>query len=118
MRVRSGRGGATGTIRIATGSGERRNLARRGAFQRAMMRIAVAALVAAAVAAPAAAAAPPWSAPQTLSSPHLFVDGPGITFSNDGSALATWGAAGRDDGARARRERRRVQGSRAGRVPR
>jgi hypothetical protein len=60
-----------------------------------MMRIAVAALVAAAVAAPAAAAAPPWSAPQTLSSAHLFVDSPGITFSSDGSALATWG---RQDG--------------------
>ena len=37
-----------------------------------------------------AAAAPPWSAPQNLSAPHLFVFDPAIGFAGDGSALAAW----------------------------
>ena len=38
----------------------------------------------------AAGAGPPWSPPQTLSSPRLFVDRPALTFGGDGSALASW----------------------------
>jgi hypothetical protein len=38
----------------------------------------------------ALALAPPWSEPQTLSSPHLFVDDPRVVFSGDGRGLATW----------------------------
>ena len=37
-----------------------------------------------------AGAAPPWSAPQDLSAPHLFVFDPAIAFAGDGSALAAW----------------------------
>lgn len=39
-----------------------------------------------------------WSAPQNLSSPHLFVDAPSLAFGGDGTALATWSAT---DGQRA-----------------
>lgn len=42
-----------------------------------------------AVAAPARADAP-WSAPQDLSTPHLFVDAPHLLLGGDGGALATW----------------------------
>jgi hypothetical protein len=42
--------------------------------------------------APSAHAAPPWSAPQDLSAPHLFVDAPAIAFGGRGDALATWRA--------------------------
>jgi hypothetical protein len=37
-----------------------------------------------------AAADPPWSATQSLSSPHLFVDPVDVTASGDGTALAWW----------------------------
>lgn len=37
-----------------------------------------------------AAAAAPWSAPQNLSAPHLFVFDPAIGFTGDGGALAAW----------------------------
>lgn len=37
-----------------------------------------------------ASAAPPWSQPQNLSAPHLFIFDPAIAFSSDGSALAAW----------------------------
>jgi hypothetical protein len=37
-----------------------------------------------------AAADPPWSAPQNLSSPRLFVDPVEVTASGDGTALAWW----------------------------
>ena len=37
-----------------------------------------------------ASAAPPWSAPQTISSPALFIDDPRLAFSSNGSALASW----------------------------
>jgi hypothetical protein len=41
---------------------------------------------------PAAAhAAPPWSAPQTVSAPHLFVSSPFVGVAADGRALAMWG---------------------------
>jgi hypothetical protein len=43
-------------------------------------------------------AAPPWSAPQNLSAPHLFVFDPAIGFAGDGSALAAWRL---EDGTRA-----------------
>src|SRR5688500_11678153 len=39
----------------------------------------------------AALAAAPWSAPETLSQPHLFVASPGIAFTGGGTAVATWG---------------------------
>jgi hypothetical protein len=51
-----------------------------------------AALALALALAPAAGAATPWSAPQDLSAPHLFVDAPAITFGGRGGALATWRA--------------------------
>jgi hypothetical protein len=38
----------------------------------------------------AARAAAPWSAPQDVSAPHLFVFDPAIAFAGDGTALATW----------------------------
>lgn len=47
-----------------------------------------AAMLALAIAAPAGAAT--WSPPQDLSSPHLFVDGLGLSVAGDGRALATW----------------------------
>lgn len=47
-------------------------------------------LAASALAPSAAAAAPPWSPPQTLSSPHLFVDVPTVGFAGNGDGLATW----------------------------
>jgi hypothetical protein len=54
------------------------------------MRIpALAALLVLLPAAPAAAAGP-WSAPQTLSSAHEFVEPVGVAFAGDGSALADW----------------------------
>jgi hypothetical protein len=50
---------------------------------------ALAALLALAL--PAVAAAdPPWSGPQNLSSPHLFVDPVDVTASGNGTALAWW----------------------------
>src|SRR6201999_2734694 len=50
-------------------------------------------LLAAAVllaAAPAAHAAAPWTDPQNVSAPHLFVDSLAIGFAADGTGLATW----------------------------
>ena len=53
-----------------------------------MARLAL--LVVAAVLLPAAAAGAQWSPPQTLSSPHTFVDLPAVTTGGDGSSLASW----------------------------
>lgn len=56
-----------------------------------MGRIALVAVLGLLVAAsPAFAAPPPWSPPQTLSSPSLFVDNPDVVVAADGRALATW----------------------------
>ena len=51
--------------------------------------VATAAVLAAAVA-PAAHAAAPWSAPQTLSATHQFVEPIDLAFARDGSGLAFW----------------------------
>src|ERR1700755_1893320 len=51
---------------------------------------AVAATVAVAALAPAVAHAAPWSAPQTLSTAHEFVDPVDVAFAADGSGLASW----------------------------
>lgn len=53
------------------------------------MRVVLAILVLLAAAAPAAAA-PPWSDPVDVSTPHEFVDSPGLAFARDGTGLATW----------------------------
>jgi len=55
---------------------------------RPRLGVLLAVLAAGALPAPASAA---WSSPQDLSSPHLFVDSPGLTVSGDGTALASWG---------------------------
>jgi hypothetical protein len=54
-------------------------------------RVPVLVAVLAAGALPAAASAATWSPPQDLSSPHAFVNQPGLTISGDGTALASWG---------------------------
>ena len=56
----------------------------------AMARVAAITFVLLAAIASVAAAAPPWSAPQSVSSPSLFVDAPDVVVSADGRALATW----------------------------
>lgn len=76
-----------------------------------MRSLAVVPAVLLALAAPAVAgaAAGPWSAPQDLSTPHLFVDAPHVLVGARGVALATWltqdgtGAAGRSGAAGASR---------------
>ena len=55
-----------------------------------MVRTVLVALTLLAAFAASAAAAPPWSPPQTVSSPSLFVDNPDVVVSADGRALATW----------------------------
>ena len=71
--------------------------------------------------------APPWSEPETVSSPHRFVDAPRVTFGASGRALAAWtwqdgGAAGTDVASRPPgaaafgRERRLARGVVAGPV--
>jgi hypothetical protein len=52
--------------------------------------ILLAALTALAAAPVAARAAPPWSPPQSLGAPHLFVDPVEVTASGDGTLLAWW----------------------------
>ena len=60
------------------------------------MRAAVVLASLVSLAVPAAAGAATWSAPQDLSSPHLFVDRPQLDVGGDGSALARWAYG--DDG--------------------
>jgi hypothetical protein len=48
------------------------------------------------LAAAPAAAAPPWSAPENVSSPSLFVDSATLGFAKDGTGLATWAAGNRN----------------------
>jgi hypothetical protein len=52
------------------------------------MRLAVALLVALAL--PGAAQAATWSAPQTLSNAHTFIDEPRLAVAGNGRAFATW----------------------------
>jgi hypothetical protein len=59
-------------------------------FTQRMIRAVLVALALPAALAASAAAAPPWSPPQALSSPSLFVDNPDVVVSADGRALATW----------------------------
>jgi hypothetical protein len=61
-------------------------------FMQRMIRTAFVALalLGASAATAAAAQPPPWSSPQTLSSPSLLVDDPDVVVSADGRALATW----------------------------
>jgi hypothetical protein len=55
-----------------------------------MARLSLVVIALFAVPASVALAAPPWSPPQSLSSPSLFVDNPDVVVSADGRALATW----------------------------
>src|SRR4051794_39530661 len=68
-------------VRGTTHIRARRNSLRRGPLSESMF---------AHVAVAAALAAAPWSAPQTLSSPHQFVDPVDVAFGANGSALASW----------------------------
>jgi hypothetical protein len=54
------------------------------------MRAALLAALVLAALPSAAAAAPPWSAPQDVSRPHLFVSDPSLVAAGDGSWLAAW----------------------------
>ena len=56
----------------------------------AVRRAAAAGAAVLALALPAAASGATWSAPQTLSHAHTFVDEPRLAFSRDGTALAGW----------------------------
>ena len=59
-----------------------------------VQRTSLAVICAVAVAVPGiAVAAPPWSSPENVSSPALFVDNPDVVVPADGRALATWNAA-------------------------
>jgi hypothetical protein len=65
----------------------------------AMGRGALAAVLGLLIAASAALAAPPWSAPETVSSPALFIESPHVAFDGNGRAYATWlwdGGVGQD----------------------
>ena len=55
-----------------------------------MGRLTCIALLLFATCAGVAAAAPPWSAPESVSSPSLFVDSPHVALDGQGRAYATW----------------------------
>jgi hypothetical protein len=59
-----------------------------------VIRVALTALAALALSTGTAAAAPPWSPPQSFSSPALFIDNPDVVVAADGRAVATWSATG------------------------
>ncbi len=55
-----------------------------------MARVVTTAIVLLVAFAGVAAAAPPWSPPESVSSPSLFVDSPDVVVAADGRAIATW----------------------------
>ena len=55
-----------------------------------MGRVVCIAALLLAVCAGVAVAAPPWSAPENVSSPSLFVDAPDVVSSADGRTIASW----------------------------
>ena len=55
-----------------------------------MGRAALLAVFGLLVTAPVAVAAPPWSTPESVSSPTLFVSDPRVVFDSSGRAYATW----------------------------
>lgn len=59
-----------------------------------MSRAALVAVLGLLATTPVAIAAPPWSAPESVSSPSLFVDSPHVVFDSAGRAYATWLASG------------------------
>jgi hypothetical protein len=59
-----------------------------------MTRLLLTAAMVLALCAGVAQAAPPWSAPQSVSSPALFIEDPDVVIAADGRAVATWLAVG------------------------
>jgi hypothetical protein len=59
-------------------------------FRGAVGRAVLAAMLGLLVTASVAVAAPPWSVPELVSSPSLFVDSPRVVFDSGGRAYATW----------------------------